>query len=87
MLAHERLDHARRRRGAKPIRARIRAAIGAPATEWSCGAGDLADVVQQGGDQQQVGPVDAADEAGARTTVSIEVPVDGVPVARVALRP
>ncbi len=37
----------------------------------------LADVVQEGGDQQHVGPRDAADEAGRLDTGLDDVPVDG----------
>ncbi len=45
----------------------------------------LADVVQQGGDEQQVGPSDAAGEVGGADGGLDEVPVDGPGVHGVAL--
>ena len=46
----------------------------------------LADVVQQRADQQQVGPVDVAGQLGGGGRGLDQVPVDGEPVPRVALR-
>ena len=46
----------------------------------------LADVVQQRGDQQQVGPVDVPGQLGGGGRRLDQVPVDGEPVPRVALR-
>ena len=46
----------------------------------------LADVVQQRGDQQQVGPVDVVGELGGRGRGLDQVPVDGEPVPGMALR-
>ena len=44
--------------GGQPIRVRIASAMRRTGRRVVVGAGDLADVVQQGGEQQQVGPVD-----------------------------
>ena len=49
--------------------------------------GDLADVVQQGGQQQDVGPVDLGQMALRLDHRLYRVPVDGVEVDRVVLRP
>jgi hypothetical protein len=46
----------------------------------------LADVVQEGGDEQQVRAVDVAGELGGGRRGLHQVPVDGVPVPRVPLR-
>ena len=58
-------------------------------TAGCCGAGtgQLADVVQQGGEQQQVRPVDLGEVAVRLDHGLHGVPVDGVPVHRVVLRP
>ena len=51
------------------------------------GAGDLADVVQQRGQQQEVGALDIAHQPAGHDDRLDRVSVDGMPVDRVVLRP
>ena len=75
-------------RGAKPQRVDDRARRARrPVGRVVVRAAHLADVVEQRGEQQQVGPGDPTDQPGGADDGLDEVPVDGVPVHGVALRP
>ena len=56
-----------------------------PLRVWSPGSA-LAEVVEQGAEQQQVGPIDAVGQRGRVGRRLPQVPVDGEAVVRVALR-
>ena len=72
----------------RPIDSATSRAIGAPtARVRGARAGQLADVVQQAGEQQQVGPVDLGEVTLHLGHALHRVPVDGVPVDRVVLGP
>ena len=75
----------RRRPRRSPSASPISAAIGSPDHAVVAGPA-LADVVQQRGDQQQVGPVDVAGQLRGGGGGLDQVPVDGEPVPGVALR-